>query len=104
MQDVVGIVLQAEAEAKRILEEAEAEAERLTSEARSRAHEIVQMRRREAAEEADAIVKSAEQDAQGEREERLARAAVEIEAAVQLDPSAARQLVDAVLSCVGGTK
>jgi ATP synthase H subunit len=97
------MVLQAETEAKRILEEAGAEAERLTLEARSRAQEIVQKIRREAAEEADAIVKSAEQDAQRERQERLAGAATEIEAAVQLDPAAARQLVDAVLGRVASS-
>lgn len=103
MHDVVKLVLQAEAQARRILEEAEAEAERLAAEGRRRAQEIVQTMRRETAEQADAIVTTAEREALRERGERLAQAAAEIEAAVHLDPLSARAVMNAVIHCVSGT-
>jgi vacuolar-type H+-ATPase subunit H len=103
MHDVVKLVLQAEAQARRILEDAEAEAERLGADARSRAQEIVQTMRRETAEQADAIVTTAEQEALRERRQRLAQAAVEIETAVQLDRPSAQAVVDGVIRCINGT-
>jgi len=103
MHDVVKLVLQAEGEARRILNDAEAEAERLAAEARRRAQEIVRTMRRETAEQADTIVTTAEQEALRERNQRLAQAAAEIETAVDLDPPSARALVEAVVRCVNGT-
>lgn len=102
MQDVVKLVLQAEGEARRILHEAEAEAERLATEARRRAQEIVQTLRRETAQQADALVGSAEQEALRQRREQLAQAAAEVETAVHLDESATRDLIAAIVRCVSG--
>jgi vacuolar-type H+-ATPase subunit H len=103
MQDVVRIVLEAEAEAKDIVQHAEAEAERLTAEARIQAQEIVQNRRHETAKQADAMVKAAEQEANQERQSRLDHAAAQIESTVHLTPATARALADAVVRCVCGT-
>ena len=79
MRDVVELVLQAEGESKRILDDAQAEAERIATEARSKAQDIARTTRRETADQVDAIVGNAERDAQREKEEQLAQAAAEIE-------------------------
>ena len=78
MRDVVELVLQAEGESKRILEDAQAEAERIAAKARSESQSIVQTRRRETAEQVDAIVRNAQQNAQREKEEQLSLAAADI--------------------------
>ena len=102
MHDVVKMVIQAEAEAKGILQDAEAQAEGLAADARRRAQEIVKAIRREAAEQTDAMLQAAEQDAQRERQDRLTRASAQIETAVHLDPPTVRALVEAVLCHVHG--
>lgn len=102
MNDVVKLVLQAESESKRILEEAEAQATRISDDARRRVHELVQKRRLEAAEQAQAMIDTAEQEGQRERQIRLDQAATEIESAVQLDEASLQTLVEAMMRCVHG--
>ena len=104
MRDVVKMVLQAEDESKRILEDAEARAERIVADARRKAQDMVQTRRRETVEQGEALVVAADGDAQREKKERLAQAATEIEAAVHLDEQAAQNAIEAVLRCVCGSQ
>ncbi len=102
MHDVVELVLLAEGESKHILDDAQAEAERIVTEARRKAQDSIQTTRRETAEQSDAIVKTAEQDAEHEKEERLAQAATDIETAGQLNEQAVRTAIEATLRCVCG--
>ena len=102
MHDVVKMVLEAEAESKQVLESAESEVQRITAEARRNAQEIVQSMRHETAEQADAIVRAAAEAALREKEERLARAAADLDAAVRFDASRVRALIEAVVRRVSG--
>jgi vacuolar-type H+-ATPase subunit H len=102
MHDVVRLVLDAEAESKRVLDEAEVEAERLATEARRKAQEIVRAARHQTAEDAETIIQTAEESARREKQERLTRAATEIESTVRLDGAAVQRLVDAVVRSVIG--
>ena len=104
MRDVVKLVLQAEEESKRVLEDAEARAERIVADARQKAQDMVRTKRRETAEQADALVTAADEDAQREKTERLAEAVADIESSVSLDEQAARNAIDAVLRCVCGSQ
>lgn len=102
MNDVVKLVLQAESESKRILEEAETQASQISDDARRRAHELVQKRRLETAEQAQAMIDTAQQEGQRERQIRLDRAATEIESAVKLEDASLQTLIEAMMRCVHG--
>jgi vacuolar-type H+-ATPase subunit H len=103
MNDVVKLVLQAEGESKRILEEAESRAAKISDDARRRAHDLVQKMRLDTAEQAQVIVETAQQEGQRDRQVRLDQAATEIEAAVQLDDASLQTLIEAMMRCVHGT-
>lgn len=102
MHDVVELVLQAEGESKRILDDAQAEAERIVAEARSKAQDIVQTTRRETVAQAEEIVGNAERNAQRDKEEQLAQAAVEIDNVAHLSEQSTENAIQAILRCVCG--
>jgi vacuolar-type H+-ATPase subunit H len=103
MNDVVKLVLQAEGESKRILEEAESRASKISDDARRRAHDLVQKMRLDTAEQVQVIVETAQQEGGRERQIRLDQAAAEIEAAVQMDDASLQTLIEAMMRCVHGT-
>ena len=102
MHDVVKMVLEAEAESKRVSEQAESEVQRISTEARRKAQEIAQAMRQETAEQADTIVRAAAEAALREKEEQLARAAAEMDVAVRFDRSRVQALIEAVVRRVSG--
>ena len=104
MRDVVKMVLQAEGESKSILEKARAEAECLAADARRQAQDIERSTRRETAQEAEAIVETAKEEAEHEKQERLAQAAADIKNAVYLEAQTAQSAMKAVVRCVCGRK
>jgi vacuolar-type H+-ATPase subunit H len=103
MTDVMKMVLQAEEQSRHLLEDAESQAAKLSEDARRRAHDLVQTKQHETAEQAHAIIESARQGAQRERQVQLEQAAGQIEKMVQLDEAALRTLTEAMLRCVNGT-
>ena len=102
MRDVIQSMVQAEAEAKRIVAAAEAEAERIVAEARKTAQPIVEQARARTREEAGRIVEAAAREAEREKKERLAAATAQIDAQVRLDDSLRRAAVEAVVKAVCG--
>lgn len=102
MRDVVQKMVEAEAEAKRILAQAQAEADRILAEARAKAQEIAGHHREELREQTTQIAEKAIQAAEAERRERLARAATKIEAEVRLDDAVRKEAVNAVIRTVAG--
>jgi len=100
MSDVVQMVLVAETESKRILQEAQDTADQLLTDARRKAQAIVQTNRRETMQQVDALVAEAEQAAFKEKQERLAEAEQQIESAVQLEGPAAQSAIEMVSRCV----
>jgi vacuolar-type H+-ATPase subunit H len=102
MREVVQKMIEAEGEARRIVDAAKAEADRLLAEARRAAHETAERSLRDARAEADRILEKARDEAECERLERLAEAIAAVEAQVRLDERAQRGAVEAVVRGVCG--
>lgn len=102
MQNVIHRVMEAENEAKRILQDARTETERLLSEARQQAKANEEKARIEVRQAIDTLNEKAVQTAEMEKTAKLARAALEIESSVQMDDALHRIAVEAVVACVAG--
>lgn len=102
MRDVIQKMLVAEAEAKRIVAQAEGEAERTRAEARRQAQQLADQVRDETRAEVDAAIEEAVQQADRERQQRLAKAAGNIEADLRLDEKRQADAVEVVVRCVRG--
>jgi len=102
MRDVIQKMLEAEAEAKRLLSEAEAEADRIRADARRRAQRLVETARQEARDEADRLHAEAAEQAGRDRDAGLSRAAQRIEQEVGIDPERRREAVETVVRAVAG--
>jgi len=104
MRDVIQKVIATEAEAKHIVAAARTEAERLASEAQKQSQDLVARARQEARGEAERMVEAARNEAEHEKQERLTRAAVEIETHVRLEEPVKRRAVEAAVRCVCGQR
>ena len=104
MQDVVKMVIDAEEESRRVIQEAQAEADHHVAAARQQAQELVSAVRRKTAEEVETLLRTAEQQSQREKEACLAEATQQIEDAVCLEESLLRSVTDAALRCVIGDR
>ncbi len=104
MREVIQKVLEAEAEAKRLVEAAKAEADRLVSQAQQESQEFVARAREEARAEAGRLLDAATRQAEQEKRERLDRAAADIETQIQLDEETRQRAVEAALRCVCGSR
>ena len=102
MRDVIEKMLQAEAEAKRIVAQAEVDAEQIRAESRHRAQDLAEKVRLEAHDEAAAIVRQASEEAEKEKQARIARAAKVIDGEVRMDDEFRAGAVEAVVRCVRG--
>jgi vacuolar-type H+-ATPase subunit H len=102
MRDVIKSVIATEGEAKAIVAAAWVEAHRIASEAQKESHDLVARARQEARVEAERIVEAAVNAAGREKQEGLARVAVEIEAQLQLEEAAHQRAVAAAVRCVCG--
>ncbi|MDE3068271.1 MAG: hypothetical protein KGJ60_12055 [Verrucomicrobiota bacterium] len=102
MRDVIQKVIEAEAEAKRLVQAARIEAERMESTARKQAQDLVAQARQEARWEAEKILEAATQEAEQERKERLAGATARIETQVRLDDPTLQRAAEAAARCVCG--
>jgi len=102
MRDVIQKMLEAEAEAKRLLADAEAASERLLADARQKAQHGVELARTEGRAEADRILETARQEADRERDERVRQAAAAIQTEITVDEAVHRRGVEAVVRAVCG--
>ncbi len=102
MREVIQKVLEAEREGGQIVERARAEAELIVSHARKEAEERLAQAHSETRAKAELAVEAATQAAGQLKQERLARAAVEIENELQLDEATRHCAVEAALRCVCG--
>ncbi len=102
MHDVIQRLVETEAEAKRMLEEARAEAERIVTEAQKKAADLMARSHKQTRSEGEEVIQTAVRDAEVEKQERLARAAAEIEAQVRLNETNGQHAVESVVRCVRG--
>lgn len=103
MREIIQKVIEAEAEAQRVVAEAEAEAARLVAEAREQAGARLESVRTATREAADRTVAEAEAAARREREQRLAEAAGNIAGRIRLDEARRQAAVELVVRRVCGT-
>lgn len=104
MQDVIHRVMEAEGEARRILQDAQSEADRLLGEARLQAQQRADRVRTEVRQAADRLIDEAEQAAEQQKAEQLTLAAAQIESGIRIDEVLHRSAVDAVVACVAAAK
>lgn len=100
MHEVIARVMEAEAEARRIVGEAKAEADRILSVARDEARQLSVRVRKDTQSEADRLVEKSVQTARQEKEDELARYSRELEARLPLDASSQVSAVTLALECV----
>ncbi|HNY71105.1 MAG: hypothetical protein WBJ54_06085 [Syntrophorhabdus sp.] len=100
MRDVIQKIISVENEANVTIQDARAEAERITSDARKKSNDLIENARQEALTEAKKIIDALIQDAEKEKQQQLASAAIEIEKRVRLDPAIREWAVEGVVRCV----
>jgi vacuolar-type H+-ATPase subunit H len=102
MREVIQGLIEAESEARSIVQLAREEADGLVSEARQRARDLVAQSRQAARAEAAQTIEAAVAAAQQEKMKQLERAATEIQIQVRMDEATRGRLADAVVRCVIG--
>ena len=102
MREVIKNVIATEAEARGMVASARAEADRIASDAQQRSQDLVAKARLEARVEAERLVEAAVSEADHEKQERLARAALEIETQVRLEQTNRHRAVAGAVRCVCG--
>jgi len=100
MRDVIQKIISVENEANVTIQDARAEAERITSDARKKSNDLIENARQEALTEAKKIIDALIQDAEKEKQQQLASAAIEIEKRVRLDQAIREWAVEGVVRCV----
>lgn len=102
MRDVIQKIIEAENQAKLLVETAKAEADRILSDAQKKGQDMVERAREEALDEAERIVEAATEGAEKEKQERLAQIAADIERDVQLEQGRKEWAIEGVVRCVCG--
>ena len=102
MRDVIQKMLEAEAQAKRLVAEAEAEADRIRADARRQAPQRAEAIRADARAESDRLGREAADAADRDRADALRRAAEAIDREVHLDDQARARAVERVVRAVTG--
>ncbi|MCX5684693.1 MAG: hypothetical protein NT049_13535 [Planctomycetota bacterium] len=100
MREVIQKMVEAEGDAKRLLDEAKTAADRLLGEARRQAQGLLEQSRGEAKAAAAKVVESAVQEDEREKKERLAREIAAVEAETRMDDAVRRAAVEAVVKAV----
>ena len=104
MREVIQKIIEAEGEAKRLVEATRAKGERLLSKAQKQAQELTARVEREVRVEAERILATASEEAEREKRKELARTAAEIESQIRLDEAAQQRAVEAVGRCGCGLR
>lgn len=94
MQDVIGRVIEAEAEAQRILAAARAEADQILAEARKNAEEYRERIRRETREQAGQLKTAILRAAHQEKQESLARLMATLEVQPPIDEASRQKSIE----------
>ncbi|MCX5655110.1 MAG: PTS sugar transporter subunit IIA [Planctomycetota bacterium] len=102
MREVIQKMVEAESEAKRVLQAATAEADHVLADARRQAQGLLEQSRREARAEAARTVEAAVQQAEREKKDLLAKEIVAVETETRLDDATRRAAVEAVVRVVSG--
>jgi vacuolar-type H+-ATPase subunit H len=102
MREVIQKVLEAENEAKRIVERANAERDQILSDAQKQAKELKARIRKETQVQAERLVHMAVQEAEKKKQALLVQLAAEIETQFQLDEATVQRVVPASVRCVCG--
>ena len=103
MRDVIQKMLEAEAEAKRIVAGAEAEAERIRADARRQAHQLTDQARAETRTDTDRIAEEAAGRSDSQRRAAIADAAKTIDDGLHLDEPLRTRAVETVVRRVCGS-
>jgi vacuolar-type H+-ATPase subunit H len=100
MREVIQGLIEAEAEARHIVESARQEADALLSDAEKRAREVAAQARQAARAEAARTIDTAVEAAQQEKRKQLEKAAAEIDHEARIDDATLERLAQAVVRCV----
>ena len=100
MRDVIQKIVATENEAKCVVDAAKVEAERTISDAQKKGRDIIERSRQEALAEAGRIVEAAVEEAEREKQRRLADAADGMENQIRLDTATREWAVEEVIRCV----
>ena len=104
MREVIRGLVEAEGEARRIVQSTRAEAEVSVSEAEKRAQDILFGARADSKSAAEKEIDVAVEEARREKQKRLEKAAAQMEAQVRLDGATEQCAVDAIIRCVCGCR
>ena len=102
MRDVIQKLLGAEEEAKRLVTAARTQAGQIALRARKRAEELAVLAKQEDRLETERLIHAATEQAQLEKQSRLARAAAEAEAEIKLGAAIRQAIVASILRVVCG--
>ena len=100
MKEVIAKIMEAEAEARQLVEAAHAEAEQILSAGRESAQTLTAKIRRDTHYQAEQVVRETIREAQQEKQANLARYAADLETTIRLDEAVKHQAVEAALRCV----
>lgn len=100
MREIIQKIITTEGEARLTVEAARAEADRISSDAQKKGQDVVERARQEGLNEAGRILEAAVEEAEREKQHRLADAAAEIESQIQLEPARRKWAVEGVVRCV----
>lgn len=102
MREVIQALLDAEAEAKRVVEQARVEAERIVSDARKQAAEMETSAAQQIRAEAGQRIERAAESARAEKQKRLAAEQARIKEEFRPGPATLEVIVKAAVDCICG--
>lgn len=102
MRDVIQSVVEAEAEARRIVQSAREEADRILAKAQEQVKQNLSQARAEGRAASEKIIQTAVQRALEKKAELLRTAEIGIRESTRIDPDLKEQIIDAVVRCVRG--
>ncbi len=104
MRDVIQSVVEAEAEARRIIESARAEADRTLAEAQEQVQRTLSQARDEGRAASEKVIQTAVQQALERKAELLRNAEIGMRESTRIDPALKERIIDAVVQCVRGER
>ncbi|MHC1763440.1 MAG: hypothetical protein AB9869_03910 [Verrucomicrobiia bacterium] len=104
MRDVIQSVVEAEAEARRMIQSAREEADRILAEAQEQVQRTLPQARAEGRAASEKVIQTAVQRALEQKAELLRNAEIEIRESTRIDPALKERIIDAVVQCVRGER
>jgi vacuolar-type H+-ATPase subunit H len=100
VREVIRKVIEAEGEAKRLVEAAKVQAEGIVSKMRTQCQDLLLRADGQGRAEARKIIESAVREAEQEKQERLRQAVIELDTQLRIDAATVQCAVDGVVRCV----